>query len=49
MPIRDTRLLARAVMQRWPINPKMREGIIGALARVLTDPERIAPRKDFGG
>lgn len=25
-------------MQRWPINPKMREGIIGALARVLTDP-----------
>lgn len=38
MPIRDTRLLARAVMQRWPINPKMREGIIGALARVLTDP-----------
>lgn len=38
MPIRDTRLLAKALMQRWPINPKMREGIIGALARVLTDP-----------
>lgn len=38
MPIRDTRILARALMQRWPINPKMREGIIGALARVLTDP-----------
>jgi hypothetical protein len=37
MPLRDTRLLAKALMQRWPINPKMREGIIGALARVLTD------------
>jgi len=24
-------------MQRWPITPKMREGIIGTLARVLTD------------
>jgi hypothetical protein len=37
MSIRDTRLLVKAIMQRWPITPKMREGIIGTLARVLTD------------
>lgn len=44
MPIRDTRQLARALMQRWPINDNMRAGIIATLIKVLKDDD-ASPRE----
>jgi len=44
MPIRETRMMARALQQRWPIDDKLRAGIIGALVRVLGDPN-ASPRE----
>ena len=38
MPIRDTRMMARAVTQRWPISNEYRASIIRRLMRVLADP-----------
>lgn len=44
MPIRDTRLLAKALMQRWPIKPEYRAAIVQKLMKVLADPES-SPRE----
>jgi hypothetical protein len=39
MPIRDTRMMARALEQRWPMTPEVRKAVVGRLIKVLTDPE----------
>ena len=39
MPIRDTRMMARAIEQRWPIKPEIREAIVRRLLRVIADPQ----------
>ena len=44
MPIRDTRLLARALMQRWPIKDEYREAIIKRLVKIVADPSS-SPRE----
>jgi hypothetical protein len=44
MPIRDTRMMARAVTQRWPISDKVRKAIVGRLVQVVADPES-SPRE----
>lgn len=44
MPIRDTRMMSRALMQRWPIKPEYREAIIKRLVRVVADPNS-SPRE----
>lgn len=42
MPIRDTRMMAKALEQRWPIKPEYREVMIKRLVRVLADPSSSA-------
>lgn len=32
-------MMARALQQRWPINDKLKAGIVGALVKVLSDPQ----------
>jgi hypothetical protein len=44
MPIRDTRMMARALTQRWPIKPEIREAIVKRLLRVIADPQS-SPRE----
>ena len=44
MSVRDTRLMARAVIQRWPIKPEYREAVIKRLIRVIADPNS-SPRE----
>lgn len=44
MPIRDTRMMARALEQRWPINDKVRKAIIGRLVQIVADPSS-SPRE----
>jgi hypothetical protein len=34
----DTRLIARALVQRWPIKPEYREAIVKQLLKVVVDP-----------
>ena len=38
MSVRDTRLLARALMERWPIKPEYRAAIIQKLMQVVANP-----------
>lgn len=38
MPIRDTRLMARAILQRWPVKQEYRQAIINRLAHIAIDP-----------
>ena len=42
MPLKDTRMIARAVMQRWPIKPEYRAALINKLMKVLASPESSA-------
>jgi hypothetical protein len=44
MTVRDTRLIARALNQRWPITPETRRVIVGRLLRVMADPS-ASPRE----
>ena len=43
MGIRDTRMMAKALIQRYPMDDKLRAGIIGALVGVLVD-KNASPR-----
>ena len=36
--IRDTRMMQKALEQRWPISPEYREGVIKRLMRIIADP-----------
>jgi hypothetical protein len=38
MTVRDTRLIAKALNQRWPITSETRRVIVGRLLRVMADP-----------
>ena len=38
MPIRDTRMMANALEQRWPISEQMRAAIVARLVRIVADP-----------
>lgn len=44
MPIRDTRMMARAIVQRWPIKNEDREAIIRRLVRIVAD-QNSSPRE----
>ena len=44
MPIRDTRMMARALTQRWPISDNARRVIIGRLLKIIADPQS-SPRE----
>jgi hypothetical protein len=44
MPIRDTRMMARALEQRWPINENARKAIVSRLLRIIADPQS-SPRE----
>ena len=44
MSVRDTRLLARALMERWPIKPEYRAAIITKLMQVVANPNS-SPRE----
>ena len=36
--IRDTRMMQKALEQRWPISPEYRDGIIRRMMRIIADP-----------
>lgn len=38
MPIRDTRMMAKAMEQRWPISESARKAIVSRLIRIIADP-----------
>lgn len=42
MSVRDTRMIARAVMQRWPIKPEYRAALVNKLMKVIADPNSSA-------
>jgi hypothetical protein len=42
MPIRDTRMMAKALEQRWPISDNARRAIIGRLLKIIADPQSSA-------
>ena len=42
MGIRDTRMMARALEQRWPISENARKAIVGRLLRIVADPTSSA-------
>jgi hypothetical protein len=44
MSVQETRMMARALTQRWPISEKTRRGVIGALISILADP-KASPRE----
>jgi len=44
MSVQETRMMARALTQRWPISEKTKKGVIGALINVLADP-KASPRE----
>jgi hypothetical protein len=44
MPIRDTRMMAKALEQRWPISDNARRAIIGRLLKIIADPQS-SPRE----
>ncbi len=44
MAIRDTRMMARALQQRWPIKPEYREAIVRRLVQVVANPNS-SPRE----
>ncbi len=39
MSVRDTRLMARAITERWAISPEYRTLIVQRLMRIIADPE----------
>ena len=41
---RDTRLLERAVTQRWPVQPAFKDAAVKQLVKVIADPES-SPRE----
>jgi hypothetical protein len=44
MGIRDTRMMERALRERWPIKPEFREKIMNALIAILAD-KNTSPRE----
>ena len=44
MGIRDTRMMAKAMTQRWDIKPEYRDAIVKRLARIVIDPSS-SPRE----
>lgn len=44
MGIRDTRLLERALTQKWPISEKHQQAVVAILVNILADPE-ASPRE----
>lgn len=44
MPIRDTRMMAKALEQRWPLNENARKAIISRLLRIIAD-NQSSPRE----
>jgi hypothetical protein len=42
MSVRDTRLMERALRERWPIKQEYREAIIKRLIRIIADPASSA-------
>jgi hypothetical protein len=44
MGIRDTRMIERALRERWPIKPEFREKIMNALIAILAD-KNTSPRE----
>jgi hypothetical protein len=42
--IRDTRMMERALTQRWPIKPEYRELIVKRMLRIIADP-KSSPRE----
>ena len=42
MGIRDTRMMAKALEQRWPISENARKAIVGRLLRIVADPHSSA-------
>jgi len=42
--VRDTRLLARSVTQRWPMSPEIRKMVVAKLLKVMTSGE-ASPRE----
>ncbi len=44
MGIRDTRMMERALRERWPIKPEFREKIMNALIAILAD-KNASPRE----
>ena len=38
MGIRDTRMMAKALTQLWPVKPEYREAMIKRLVRIIADP-----------
>ena len=44
MGIRDTRMMAKAMTQRWDMKPEYKAAIISRLVRIVADPES-SPRE----
>src|SRR6056297_1540160 len=44
MPIRDTRMIAKALTQRWEIKPEYRDALIRRLIKIIADPSS-SPRE----
>ncbi len=44
MAIRDTRMMAKALEQRWPIKPEYREAIVRKLVQIIANPSS-SPRE----
>ena len=44
MTVRDTRMIQKAMEQRWPIRPEYRDALIKRLLRILADPQS-SPRE----
>ena len=44
MPVRDTRMMERALRERWPIKPEYREKIIASLLLIIAD-RSASPRE----
>lgn len=44
MSVRDTRMIARAVVERWPIKKEYRDAIVKRLMQIVADPSS-SPRE----
>jgi len=44
MSVRDTRMIARAVVERWPIKKEYRDAIVKRLMQIVADPT-TSPRE----
>ena len=38
MAVQETRMMAKAVCQRWPMTPEMRQEVLERLCRIVRDP-----------